>query len=49
MGALPVKAILERLGLGTGLRLPLLSLSAAHTGLADRLTRLSRDIETQLQ
>lgn len=46
---IPVKAILQRLGVGAGLRLPLLSLSADHTGLADRITEIIRNIETQLQ
>jgi 4-hydroxy-tetrahydrodipicolinate synthase len=46
---IPLKAILQRFGLGVGLRLPLLSLSAAHSGTADRITELCRDIESQLQ
>lgn len=46
---IPLKAILQRFGLGVGLRLPLLSLSAAHAGSADRMTELCRDIESQLQ
>jgi len=46
---IPVKAILQRLGIGSGLRLPLLPLSAVHADLADRITELSRGIETQLQ
>jgi 4-hydroxy-tetrahydrodipicolinate synthase len=35
---IPVKAILARLGIGHGLRLPLTSLSPAHAGLAARIT-----------
>ena len=46
---IPLKAILQRLRIGEGLRLPLLPLSAAHADRADRITKLSRDIETQLQ
>lgn len=46
---IPLKAVLQRLGIGTGLRLPLLPLSAEHAELADRIADLSRDIETQLQ
>ncbi|MET0289253.1 MAG: 4-hydroxy-tetrahydrodipicolinate synthase [Pseudoxanthomonas sp.] len=34
---IPVKALLQRLGYGQGLRLPLLPLSAPHVGLADTL------------
>ncbi len=34
---IPVKALLQRLGYGAGLRLPLLPLSAIHTAEADRL------------
>ena len=46
---IPLKAILHRMGVGAGLRLPLLSLSAIHADLADRITQLCHDIETQLQ
>ena len=46
---IPLKAILQRLGIGEGLRLPLMPLSAAHAGSADRITGLCRDIESQLQ
>jgi 4-hydroxy-tetrahydrodipicolinate synthase len=34
---IPVKAILSRQGIGQGLRLPLLPLSAAHNDAADRI------------
>jgi 4-hydroxy-tetrahydrodipicolinate synthase len=34
---IPVKALLQRLGVGQGLRLPLLPLSPSHVGLADTL------------
>lgn len=46
---IPLKAILQRLGIGQGLRLPLLSLTAGHAGEADRITQLCRDLESQLQ
>jgi 4-hydroxy-tetrahydrodipicolinate synthase len=46
---IPLKAILQRQGIGQGLRLPLLPLSAAHAGLADRITGDCREIESQLQ
>jgi 4-hydroxy-tetrahydrodipicolinate synthase len=42
----PAKALLQRLGIGHGLRLPLLPLSACHQGEADRILALVRDIET---
>jgi 4-hydroxy-tetrahydrodipicolinate synthase len=42
----PAKALLQRLGIGHGLRLPLLPLSACHQGEADRIIALVRDIET---
>lgn len=44
---IPVKALLQRLGLGQGLRLPLLPLSAAHAGLADRLAARLAVLEEQ--
>jgi 4-hydroxy-tetrahydrodipicolinate synthase len=46
---IPLKAILQRLGIGTGLRLPLLPLSPVHASLADQISELSREIESQLQ
>ena len=46
---IPVKALLQRLGIGAGLRLPLLPLSAANVQAADRLARLGQEIESQLQ
>jgi 4-hydroxy-tetrahydrodipicolinate synthase len=46
---IPLKAVLHRMGVGAGLRLPLLSLSAIHADLADRVTELCRELETQLQ
>ena len=44
---IPVKALLQRAGIGQGLRLPLLPLSAAHTGLADRLAARRAVLEEQ--
>lgn len=46
---IPVKALLQRLGIGAGLRLPLLPLSEANAPAADRLGRLVQQIESQLQ
>ena len=46
---IPLKALLQRLGLGTGLRLPLLPLTAPHAETADRISQLCREIESQLQ
>jgi len=42
---IPVKALLQRLGYGQGLRLPLLPLSAQHQGEAGRIVALARDLE----
>ena len=42
---IPLKALLARMGLGHGLRLPLLPLSQAHAGEADRITTLIRQFE----
>jgi 4-hydroxy-tetrahydrodipicolinate synthase len=44
---IPVKALLQRLGFGHGLRLPLLSLSQAHHATADRLAAQVRVLEHQ--
>ena len=44
---IPVKALLQRLGFGSGLRLPLLPLSAAHHATADRLAVLAKALEEQ--
>lgn len=45
---IPVKALLARQGIGHGLRLPLLPLSALHAGLADRMAALCRQVEQEL-
>lgn len=42
---IPVKALLQRLGYGDGLRLPLLPLSAAHHAAADRLAASVQALE----
>lgn len=44
---IPLKALLQRLGYGEGLRLPLQTLSAAHQPLADRLAARIAAIEAQ--
>lgn len=44
-----VKALLQRLGIGAGLRLPLLPLSEGNRELAGRVAGLCREIESQLQ
>jgi len=44
---IPVKAILQRLGIGAGLRLPLLPLSLAHAEKADRMADLCRQLESE--
>lgn len=46
---IPLKAVLRQLGIGTGLRLPLLPLSAEYAGEVDRIAGLCCEIETQLQ
>jgi 4-hydroxy-tetrahydrodipicolinate synthase len=46
---IPVKAVLRELGIGHGLRLPLLPLSAPHQALAARIAGFCRDIESELQ
>ena len=46
---IPVKAVLRELGIGAGLRLPLLPLSERHQALAPRIAALCREIESQLQ
>lgn len=44
---IPVKALLQRQGLGIGLRLPLLPLSAVHHATADQLATLASALEEQ--
>ena len=44
---IPVKALLQRLGYGAGLRLPLLPLSDAHVAEADRLCAAAAALEEQ--
>ncbi len=44
---IPLKALLQRLGFGQGLRLPLLPLSAAHHASADRFVAEARALEEQ--
>jgi len=46
---IPLKAALRLMGIGTGLRLPLLPLSDVHAELANRITGLCQEVETQLQ
>lgn len=43
---IPVKALLQRLGCGHGLRLPLLPLSAQYQAEAERIVALVRDLES---
>jgi 4-hydroxy-tetrahydrodipicolinate synthase len=42
---IPVKALLQRFGIGEGLRLPLLPLSAPHRATADRLAAMAMTLE----
>jgi 4-hydroxy-tetrahydrodipicolinate synthase len=42
---IPVKALLQRFGIGEGLRLPLLPLSASHRATADRLAATAMTLE----
>jgi 4-hydroxy-tetrahydrodipicolinate synthase len=42
---IPVKALLQRAGIGAGLRLPLLPLSAPHQAAADRLAAAAQALE----
>lgn len=44
---IPVKAVLQRMGVGHGLRLPLLPLSAVHQDSAARMTALAIELETE--
>src|SRR4029079_15977892 len=44
---IPVKAVLQRLAIGEGLRLPLLPLSLAQAEKADRMADLCRRIESE--
>jgi len=44
---IPVKALLQRQGIGEGLRLPLLPLSAGHASAADAMASLCRRIESE--
>jgi 4-hydroxy-tetrahydrodipicolinate synthase len=44
---IPVKALLQRLGLGAGLRLPLLPLSAEHAAAADAMAAACRAFECE--
>jgi 4-hydroxy-tetrahydrodipicolinate synthase len=45
---IPVKALLQRMGIGTGLRLPLLPLSAAHAAAADAMAALCSRLEAEI-
>ncbi len=45
---IPVKALLQRLGIGTALRLPLTTLSPAQSGPADAMARFCQDLESGL-
>ena len=46
---IPVKAVLRELGIGAGLRLPLLPLSEGNQPLVPKVAALCREIESQLQ
>ncbi|MDY0022650.1 4-hydroxy-tetrahydrodipicolinate synthase [Arenimonas caeni] len=46
---IPVKALLARQGIGQGLRLPLLPLSAAHAAAADDMAALCQQLESELK
>lgn len=46
---IPVKALLARQDIGHGLRLPLLSLSAAHAGAADAMAAVCQQLESELK
>jgi 4-hydroxy-tetrahydrodipicolinate synthase len=46
---IPVKDLLRRLGIGSGLRLPLVPLSDVHTAAAEAADRLGRALESELQ
>ena len=46
---IPVKALMARMGLGHGLRLPLLTLSAGHAAEAERMHALCARLESDLQ
>lgn len=46
---IPVKALLQRLGIGTGLRLPLLALSVAFVPSADTLAMFCQDLESEFK
>lgn len=45
---IPIKALLQRQGIGVGLRLPLTPLSASHAQAADAMARFCQDLETSL-
>jgi len=45
---IPVKALMQRAGIGSGLRLPLTSLSAAHATAADAMATFCQDLESSL-
>lgn len=45
---IPVKALLARLGVGNGLRLPLLPLSEGHAASADAMAELCRQLESEI-